>query len=391
MKYMLHGFTLMMALTSLDTSARVIYGEDNRMEVSEAPEHLQVLARSAATMISSLKMSVDPARPNLTQVEQSTLSDWLTSVTSGEDKSPKLFTPKFIKANKAPLNFCPGERFVDQPNAGMCSGFLIAPDLLVTAGHCVELATFCSEYKWVFDYKVDPVTFQAGVDVPNENIYSCKKMISGSLSMDLGLDYGLVQLDRPVTGRKPLKINKNKTKDDAKLVLIGSPSGLPLKVAPGGVVRNNTHPFYFTSNTDSYQGNSGSAVFNEKTGEVEGILVRGEEDFVGNPLLKCVQSNRCTSDSCRGEDISRMTSIPEIGLQDALVQAIQLGDLESLNDILELGIWVDFNGADGKTALIVAAEAGQTEAMRVLIDAGADASHRDAQGKTAADYLQERK
>ena len=35
-------------------------------------------------------------------------------------------------------NLCAGEPFRDQPIGAFCSGFLVAPDLVATAGHCVD-------------------------------------------------------------------------------------------------------------------------------------------------------------------------------------------------------------------------------------------------------------
>ena len=391
-----HFVVIASSLVTLSAHSRVIYGEDNRVEVSEASPLHQKLARSAATMVSVKKMSRDASQPGIVQLEQRTLRQWIENPNAEEDASMKLFTPKFAKTQQedtkaAPVTFCDGERFTEQPNAGMCSGFLIAPDLIVTAGHCVELENFCSEYQWVFDFKVDPLTKKAGLDIKEENIYKCKKVVSGSLNMGLGLDYGLVQLERAVTDREPLEIrNDDNIKDNTKLVLIGSPSGLPLKVAPGATVRTNTHPFYFKTNTDSYQGNSGSAVFNAETGVVEGILVRGEEDFVPNRLKMCIESNKCPADGCRGEDVSRMTSIPEVGIQVALNKAAATGDLKNLEELLKLNTWVDFHGKDGQTALMKAAQAGQVRAMDMLIAKGADITLKDAQGLSAADFLQKK-
>ena len=37
---------------------------------------------------------------------------------------------------------------------------------------------------------------------------------------------------------------------------------------------------YFITNTDTYGGNSGSPVFNEETGLVEGMLIQGANDFL---------------------------------------------------------------------------------------------------------------
>jgi hypothetical protein len=67
------------------------------------------------------------------------------------------------------------------------------------------------------------------------------------------------------------------------------------------------------ANLDTYGGNSGSPVFNHRTGEVEGILVRGENDYVYDPGQGCQVSNRCASDVCRGEDVTYITNVPTLG------------------------------------------------------------------------------
>ena len=61
------------------------------------------------------------------------------------------------------------------------------------------------------------------------------------------------------------------------------------------------------ANLDSFEGNSGSAVFNELTGEVEGILVRGKPDSVGQYLPEvgfCKTLNYCHEDgtNCNTHD-----------------------------------------------------------------------------------------
>ncbi|MDD1422885.1 proprotein convertase P-domain-containing protein, partial [Dolichospermum sp. ST_sed1] len=62
---------------------------------------------------------------------------------------------------------------------------------------------------------------------------------------------------------------------------------LPTKIANDAQVINNEELFYFETNTDSYSGNSGSAVFNATTGEVEGLLVRGVDDFYSPEGREC--------------------------------------------------------------------------------------------------------
>lgn len=378
----------LLALTTVFVStaleARVIYGEDNRREISEGTPFQQKLASSAATMISINEMTKDPKNPGVVQFNQKTLNDWLTS--QGEQESAKskfLFNKEARAQAKAGVSFCGDEKFVNQPNPGMCSGFLIANDLIVTAGHCVDLPNFCQEYRWVFGFQVDPETKKAGVNVKEENIYKCKKVVSNLLSMPLGLDYAIVQLDKKVTGRAPVEIrNDALVADNADLLVIGSPSGLPLKVADGAKVRNNQHPYFFSANLDTFQGNSGSAIFNAQSGVVEGILVRGEEDFVHNAEKNCIEAKKCKDGECRGEDITRLTAIPEIGSQVALNKAASNGDIITLGNLLKLNLWVDFYGKDGQSSLMKAALAGQVKAMELLISKGADINLRDNNGNT---------
>ena len=78
------------------------------------------------------------------------------------------------------------------------------------------------------------------------------------------------------------------------------------------LVRKNVNPIYFSSNLDTFGGNSGSAVFNADTGEVEGILVRGEADYVNDRRRGCKVPNQCSDGGCRGEEVTRITNIKNL-------------------------------------------------------------------------------
>lgn len=357
----------------------VVYGVDNRVEVFEATELQQRLARSTMAVMDKKEMTRDPARPGVVQFTQSTLAEWLNQESS---KSNKLFS-EANKMTPGDINFCPGTRFVEQPNPSMCSGFLIAPDVAVTAGHCLDLPNFCEDFKWVVDFKVDPLTGKAGQDIPEENIYSCKKVVSGALDMMGQTDYAVIQLDRRVD-REPLTIrSESKIADNQTLMVIGNPSGLPTKVAAGAKVRKNEHEAFFVANLDTFQGNSGSAVFDAETGIVEGILVRGEEDFVPDFTKWCVKTNVCLEDDCRGEDVSRMTSIPEVAIQKSLEKAAITEDISALAQLMVRNTWLDFPNKVGTTVLMKAAEAGKAQSVQMLIDAGASVNAKDTQDNTA--------
>jgi hypothetical protein len=74
-------------------------------------------------------------------------------------------------------------------------------------------------------------------------------------------------------------------------------------------VRDASKPGFFVANLDTYGGNSGSAVFNAATGLVEGILVRGEQDYVQKG--DCRVSNVCPADGCRGEDVTKIAAVAD--------------------------------------------------------------------------------
>ena len=123
-----------------------------------------------------------------------------------------------------------------------------------------------------------------------------------------------MRLDRAAVGRKPVKLRSTgKINDKQSLFVIGHPCGLPQKYAPRARVRDNTPAPFFVANLDTYGGNSGSPVFNSTSSTVEGILVRGENDFVSQGT--CYVSMVCPTTGCRGEDVTRATvlagSIPK--------------------------------------------------------------------------------
>jgi hypothetical protein len=117
-------------------------------------------------------------------------------------------------------------------------------------------------------------------------------------------DWALIRLTRAVVGRSPVAFRTaGKIAAAQKLFVIGHPCGLPQKYAPGASVRDNTPSAFFVANLDTYGGNSGSPVFNATNNQVEGILVRGENDFVKSG--SCFVSLVCPTSGCRGEDVTR--------------------------------------------------------------------------------------
>jgi V8-like Glu-specific endopeptidase len=250
----------------------VIYGADNRLEVfEEFDASRRDLARSVVAIMSM--HSLRATGPVANQVTGS----------------------KYGESN----NLCKTEKFYDQLAPAFCSGFLVADNIIATAGHCVQDTDFCKDARFVFDFSID----SKGRDphtVKIEDTYGCKKVLHEEVDGS-GADFALVELDRPVVGRTPVRFTSAAPKVGDSVFVIGHPVGLPAKIAGGAKVRRNT-PGYFVANLDTYGGNSGSAVFNGTTNEVAGILVRGETDFIRRGA--CNVSYQCKDELCRGEDVT---------------------------------------------------------------------------------------
>ena len=206
------------------------------------------------------------------------------------------------------LGVCANEPFATQPSGAFCSGSLIGKNLVLTAGHCITNQGECNTTKFVFGYDVNQKGKFPGSTLESE-VYGCKSIIHREQD-GTGADFGIIETDRDVVGHVPLKLadRANSTiEKDAKLLMIGHPSGLPTKLDAGGAVRDPNPHGYFVATTDSYGGNSGSAVFNLVTQLVEGVLVRGETDFTDSG--ECKVSKVCAPDSCRGEDVTKVSSV----------------------------------------------------------------------------------
>ncbi len=261
---------------------KVIYGVDSRVEVQDANPRYAQWARSTAGMISTAAV-----------------------VAQGE-----YFKIRGITLEQTGV--CAGERFSQQLTAASCSGFLVGKDLLVTAGHCVKDMNNCMKNLWVFGYNDSAVEEGAySFTTSKKNVYFCKKIISRSQNMLTKNDYALIQLDRKVIGRAPLKLSKKRVKVGTELVIIGHPTGLPTKIADGATVRKKNWK-HFKANLDSFGGNSGSAVINRKTGKVEGILVRGERDYRSHDTAACSVVYTCSDNGCRGEEVTYIKNVKKL-------------------------------------------------------------------------------
>jgi len=233
-----------------------IWGHDDRREAHEyAPTSVERKAsRSVAMMVPWSRLTVTAAGVKL---DFSTLAQEAIAI-------------------EEPL--CARERFHLQPASvyRVGSGFLVAPDVVVTAGHVVPDTKRCLDRAIVFGVEWDPAT-KAVRPIPAENVFACKSVIKAALVPEPLVDYAVLKLDRPAKQIPVLKIRREgKISDGQSVTMIGHPWALPMKITGNGLMRSNSPATHWISFLDAYPGNSGSPVIDPKTGLVEGMLVEGE-------------------------------------------------------------------------------------------------------------------
>jgi hypothetical protein len=111
---------------ALRENQKVIYGIDDRVDVFQLP-----------------------AGPDLDDVDSVVALFDAESVIDNGNGTSTLQTQNFGAAH----NLCDGERFRDQPIAAFCSGFLVARDIIATAGHCLD-ASNVTNVRFVFGFRM---------------------------------------------------------------------------------------------------------------------------------------------------------------------------------------------------------------------------------------------
>ncbi|OJH37292.1 trypsin-like serine peptidase [Cystobacter ferrugineus] len=259
---------------------KVVYGTDDRTDVYVHPD-ATLRARAQQSTVGL----VHPEFINLTDPNNVTFP----GPTLGEG-----------------LNLCTTERFWNDRRAAFCSGSLIGDDLVLTAGHCVGNAAECANTRIVFNY------YRSGEGemqrVTSADVFQCASIVArqhGNRLDEQYLDYAIVRLDRPATPRftpAPVRTGNTPLSVGQNVAAIGSSNGIPFKIDSGGSVRDTRAGSldFFVATSDTFAGNSGSAVYETNSYSVAGIIVRGDADYVANGTCKVV--NRCGETECFGTE-----------------------------------------------------------------------------------------
>jgi len=212
------------------------------------------------------------------------------------------------------VNLCSNAKYASHHTVNSCTGFMIGDNLLASAGHCFASVNDCDNKLIIFNTRVNSEN-KSGYRVSNHNIYECDEIEKTVFDPDTFQDFSIIKLKKKVFGIKPLKLRDTgliSTND--QVFMVGHPMGLPLIATTNSFINDISDPHYFKATLDSFEGNSGSPVINSKTFEVEGILVRGEEDFLQDEREKCyryavyAQGSKAMP-SLKGEGVSRINEL----------------------------------------------------------------------------------
>lgn len=264
---------------ALTQSFAAIYGTDDRQDVKDVP-FLKKIAPAVAVQVSNV---------------------FLENNSDGTIKVTDVVTQQ-------KMGLCASEKFSNQPSVGDCTGFLVSPTILITAGHCnsnvgIDSVSdeYCKSFSWFFDYNVKKDGSVNYLNVPQNKIYHCIRAIRTEnieiypydlLKIGTAPDFAVLELDRPVEGVEPLTISKQKPVAGDLIYTVGHPWGLPAKYSGSAKVINANYKEIVSVALDTLGGNSGGPVFNSQN-QIVGILTSGHQNDAYMTTEGCERLNTC--------------------------------------------------------------------------------------------------
>ena len=206
----------------------------------------------------------------------------------------------------------------------------MAPDIVVTAGHCESTASHGASFSW----KVDDIDSCGDVSLvfdfgnyPDKRavdaltVVSCKKVIYREGSFPL-FDLAVLRLAQPITDRETIDYRRDGRLAEGSSVLVaGHPGGLPTKLEPAAVLVGQ-FTYRLEIKGDILGGNSGGPAASLVGGAplLEGIVSSGSEtwDYTYDDQQGCYYAGVCEQDKHCSFFMEASSIAPIAGLLDYL-------------------------------------------------------------------------
>lgn len=227
--YYIFNFFLMLLLFLNNTSAQTIFDIDTRQKVFYQSTGDPWDANKKATVAVVLNENVNDLDNLSAFIMGSSLNDQLPIFASEYNSQSKTY--EHIRT-PSHLRFCPNEKFINDQRVAQCTGVLIAPNIILTAGHCIKgnkieeeanrfwrqntyvyeysqssrfLENSCRKYKYVFnliDSKFSKKSFGIknqmfqGYEIAKSDIFECERLIYRNFG-------GTNDVDSPLSAGSP--------------------------------------------------------------------------------------------------------------------------------------------------------------------------------------------
>jgi hypothetical protein len=190
---------------------------------------------------------------------------------------------------------CADVTFGADPVVAYCSGVLIAPDLVLTAGHCLS-AYDCTRMALVRNFRRSSGTDLETIGI--DDLRFCGSVVawnSGEDNADDRTDFAWIKLDHPLdSGQNDPRwvfLPEGARVDGTAVMSFGYGAGGPVKLDTGRIsdARLASRDFLLT-NLDAFAGMSGAPILDQQD-HLIGIDNRGAPDLVVDPVEGCKRPN----------------------------------------------------------------------------------------------------